>query len=193
MKGVVSQQTLSFGCAILFALLTVLATSGQYFPGEQERSIQVTPMPVLYEQIAGQVPVEHIGDNWYVALPLDHAGISGFYPLGKRLLDIVGASIGLVLFGLALPFIALAIRLDSPGPVFYRQERVGKGGKVFKVLKLRTMVADAEKEGAAVWASKRDPRITRVGRFLRKACLDEFPQFLNIQRGEMGMVGPLLG
>lgn len=156
----------------------------------QERGIQVTPMPVLYEQITGQVPVEHIGDNWYIALPLDHAGVSSFYPLIKRLLDIVGASIGLILFGLVLPFIALAIRLDSPGPIFYRQERVGKGGKVFKVLKLRTMVADAEKEGKAVWAQERDPRVTRVGWLLRATHVDEFPQFLNIIKGEMSAVGP---
>ncbi|MBI4758033.1 MAG: sugar transferase [Chloroflexi bacterium] len=103
----------------------------------------------------------------------------------------MGASISLILFGLALPFIALAVRLDSPGPIFYRQDRVGKGGKVFKVLKLRTVVADAERNGAAVWAGKNDPRVTRLGRILRKTRLDELPQFLNILRGEMSAASGL--
>jgi len=155
----------------------------------QEQGIQITPMPVLYEEITGRVPVEHIGDNWYVALPLGHAATGSFYPLLKRALDIVVASVGLSLFVLLFPFVALALYLDSPGPLFYRQERVGKGGRVYTVVKLRTMVPDAER-GDAVWAQKNDPRVTRVGRILRKTRLDEFPQFINILRREMSAVGP---
>ncbi len=154
-----------------------------------ELGVEVIPMPVLYEQLTGRVPIEHIGDNWYVAMPIQHPGSGALYPLLKRLMDIVLASIGLLFLGLATPFIALAIYLDSPGPIFYTQERVGKGGRIFKVYKFRTMVPDAEK-GKAVWARENDPRVTRVGRFLRKTHVDEFPQFLNILKGEMSAVGP---
>jgi exopolysaccharide biosynthesis polyprenyl glycosylphosphotransferase len=156
----------------------------------QEQGVQITPMSVLYEQITARVPVEHIGDSWYVALPLGHAATGSFYPIVKRILDLTVAAVGLVIFGLMLPLIALAVRLDSPGPLFYLQERVGKGGRVFRVRKLRSMVADAERDGRAVWARSGDPRITRVGKFLRKTRIDEFPQFINILRGEMSAVGP---
>lgn len=156
----------------------------------QEQGIEIVPMPVLYEQITGRVPVEHIGDSWYVALPLGHAATGSVYPVFKRLLDLLVASVGLVLFALLLPFIALALKLDSRGPVFYTQERVGQGGRVFHVHKLRTMVAEAERRGKAVWATQNDPRITRVGKVLRKTHIDEWPQFLNILRGDMSAVGP---
>jgi len=90
---------------------------------------------------------------------------------------------------LATPFIALAIYLDSSGPIFYTQERIGRGGKMFRVYKFRSMIIEAEKKGA-VWATEGDSRITRVGKFLRKTHVDEFPQFLNILKGEMSAVGP---
>jgi exopolysaccharide biosynthesis polyprenyl glycosylphosphotransferase len=146
-------------------------------------------MPVLYEQITGRVPIQYIGDYWDSALPLDHPVAGGIYPILKRGLDILGAAIGLALYAPLLPFIALAIYIDSPGPIFYRQERVGKGGRTFRLIKLRTMVPDAEKQGA-VFAGEDDPRVTRVGRFLRRTRLDEFPQLINILRGEMSAVGP---
>ena len=156
----------------------------------QEQGVAITPMATLYEELTGRVPVEHIGDAWYIALPLDYASTGGFYPLLKRALDISVAMVGLVLFGFFFPFIALAIVLDSPGPVFYTQERVGKGGRTYRLIKLRTMVPDAEREGKAIWARESDPRVTRVGRFLRRMRLDELPQFINVLRGEMSVVGP---
>jgi len=156
----------------------------------QEQGVAITPMAALYEELTGRVPVEHIGDAWYIALPLNHAATGGFYPLLKRLMDIGVAVMGLVLLGLLLPFIALAIVLNSPGPVFYIQERVGKGGKTFRLVKFRSMIPNAEAKGVPVWAQKTDPRVTRVGRFLRKTRLDELPQFINVLRGEMSVVGP---
>lgn len=156
----------------------------------QEQGIPITPMAALYEQITARVPIEHVGDGWYVALPLGHAGTSGVYAIVKRIFDLSLALAGTIIFGLMLPFIALGIKLDSRGPIFYMQERVGKGGRIFCVRKLRTMVANAEPDGKAVWAATGDPRITRFGRFLRKARIDEFPQFLNVLRGEMSAVGP---
>jgi exopolysaccharide biosynthesis polyprenyl glycosylphosphotransferase len=100
-------------------------------------------------------------------------------------------SILVILVG--LPFwiaLSLAIVIDSRGPVFYRQERVGKGGHVYRIFKFRSMVRDAEKHSGPVWAGKNDTRITRVGSFIRKTRLDEIPQFLNVLRGEMSVVGP---
>ena len=156
----------------------------------KEQGIQITLMPVLFEQLTGMVPIEHIGDNWTVALPLDSAESGGFYPIANRLFDITGALIGLGLFLPLLPFLILAIKLDSPGPVFYSQVRVGKGGKPFNLLKLRTMVADAEPDGHAQRAQEGDQRITRVGWLLRKARLDEMPQLFSILKGDMSAVGP---
>jgi len=151
--------------------------------------VEIIPMPLLYEELTGRVPVEHVGDNWYVALPLHHPGTGGLWPLAKRLIDVVLSAVALLPLALLLPFVALAITLDSPGPVFYSQERVGKAGKVFRIYKFRTMVTDAEKNGAA-WAQEDDPRVTRVGRFLRRTHLDELPQLYNILRGDMSIVGP---
>ena len=155
-----------------------------------ERGVRIIPMPILYEELTGCVPVQHIGDNWYVAMPLDHQGTGILYPLVKRALDVVLASIGLFFLGLTVPFIALAIHVDSPGPIFYSQERVGRGGRIFRAYKFRSMVPNAEKEGKAAWAQQGDSRVTRVGRFLRATHVDEFPQFLNIVKGEMSAVGP---
>jgi exopolysaccharide biosynthesis polyprenyl glycosylphosphotransferase len=156
----------------------------------QEQGAQITLMPVLFEQLAGRVPIEHIGEYWNVALPRESAEAGGLYPIAKRVFDIVGALIGLALYLPLLLIIAPALYLDSRGPIFYSQERVGKGGKVFKLLKLRTMVADAEMNGHAVRAQANDPRITRVGRWLRKMRLDEMPQLINILKGDMSAVGP---
>ncbi|MEW5719636.1 MAG: sugar transferase, partial [Chloroflexota bacterium] len=156
----------------------------------QELGIEIVPMPILFEQITGRVPVAHIGDSWYVALPLSRAAAGGFERVAKRAFDVVFALIGLLAFGLLLPFIALAIRLDSAGAIFYSQTRVGQGGRIFVVRKLRTMVRDAEREGQAVWASQNDPRVTRVGKILRRLHLDEAPQFWNVLCGEMSVVGP---
>jgi len=156
----------------------------------KEQGIQITLMPVLFEQLTGMVPIEHIGDNWNVALPLDSAEAGGWYPIAKRIFDIIGATIGLCVFFILLPFIALTIHLDSPGPIFYTQKRAGKGGKVFRLIKLRTMIPDAEANGGAQHAQRNDPRITRSGKILRKMRLDEMPQLINVLKGDMSAVGP---
>ncbi|MBM4464698.1 MAG: sugar transferase [Chloroflexi bacterium] len=156
----------------------------------QEQGVQITPMPLLYEELTGKVPVEHIGDNWPVALPLDHPSTRGFFPLFKRIMDLSITAIGLTVFVILLPLVALALYIDSPGPIFYTQERVGKGRKTFRLIKFRSMIPNAEKAGEAVWAKKGDTRITHVGRFLRLTRLDELPQFINVLKGEMSIVGP---
>ncbi|MBC7811453.1 MAG: sugar transferase, partial [Burkholderiales bacterium] len=167
--------------------------SGETFQGVMdayERGVAVVPMPLLYERITGRVPVEHVNNNWAVVLPIEGGSVFDPYPVFKRLLDIVLALVGMILFLLALPFIALLIRLDSAGDIFYSQERVGKNGLIFRIYKLRTMVTDAEAKTGAVFAQKNDDRITRVGKFLRKTRLDELPQFYNILKGDMSLIGP---
>lgn len=107
----------------------------------------------------------------------------------KRAFDVLAAGVGLLLLSPVLLVVALAIRLDSPGPVFYRQERVGLGGRVFRILKFRTMRVDADRIGGPLTVG-RDPRITRVGAFLRHYKLDELPQLFNVVAGDMSLVGP---
>jgi lipopolysaccharide/colanic/teichoic acid biosynthesis glycosyltransferase len=107
----------------------------------------------------------------------------------KRLFDLIVATLGLALLALPGLLVALAIRLDSPGPVFFRQERVGRGGRVFRIHKLRTMRADAERLGGPLTVGA-DPRVTRIGAFLRAHRLDELPQLIDVLRGDMSLVGP---
>ncbi|MEF1290586.1 sugar transferase [Vibrio sp. M260118] len=114
--------------------------------------------------------------------------------LAKRLFDLFGALFGLLLLLPVMPFIALAIKLSSPGPVFYKQLRVGKSTPekmvFFEIIKFRTMYQDAEQRTGAVWATENDPRITPVGSFLRKTRLDEIPQLINVVMGDMSLIGP---
>jgi len=107
----------------------------------------------------------------------------------KRLFDILAALVGLLVFGLPMLLVAAWIRLDSPGPVFFRQERVGRHGKVFRIHKFRTMTVDAEQRGPLLTVGV-DARVTRVGRVLRANRLDELPQFLDVLAGDMSLVGP---
>jgi Undecaprenyl-phosphate glucose phosphotransferase len=108
----------------------------------------------------------------------------------KRVMDVVLSAIGLVVLSPLLALIALLVKLTSPGPVFYRQERCGLNGRSFHMLKFRSMRADAEKHTGAVWAVQHDNRRTRLGTFLRKTSLDELPQLWNVLRGDMSLVGP---
>lgn len=124
----------------------------------------------------------------------NHYHINPVTALSKRLSDILIAIIGLVITLPLFPLIAIAIKLDSPGPVFYRQLRIGKATHhhvvLFNMIKFRTMRIDAESKSGATWAKKQDPRITAIGLFLRKTRLDELPQFINVLKGEMSLIGP---
>jgi exopolysaccharide biosynthesis polyprenyl glycosylphosphotransferase len=111
------------------------------------------------------------------------------YPVCKRIFEII-FSISLLLFTLPLMVVvAIAIKLESRGPIFYKQERVGLNGKIFSIYKFRSMRVDAEKNGPQ-WAAKNDPRVTRVGKFIRKTRIDELPQLINILKGDMSLIGP---
>jgi exopolysaccharide biosynthesis polyprenyl glycosylphosphotransferase len=154
-----------------------------------ELGVRIVPMPELFEGITGRVPVEHIDERWLVHLPIGWDS-KGMYLVIKRAMDIVLSFIGLSFLLPALPFLALAIKLDSPGSVFYRVERLGQGGKPFHLWKFRTMVANADRIGDPTFTAQNDRRITRVGRLLRRFHVDELPQFLNVLAGEMSIVGP---
>ncbi len=141
----------------------------------------------FYEKLSGKMMVERIDPSSIIFS--DGFSASRAQAFGKRFFDIV---LSLILLILSLPVMlitALVIRLESPGPILYRQDRVGKGRYIYKILKFRSMVQDAEKNGA-VWAVSNDGRVTKFGGFIRKVRIDELPQLLNVLRGEMSLVGP---
>ena len=156
----------------------------------QERGVEISRLAVVYEELLGRVPIEHLEADWLLRSFVDELQVSSLYLLGKRMVDIAGGLCGLLVLALLLPWVAVAILVESGRPVFYRQARLGQGGRPYDLLKLRTMRQDAEADGQAHWAEVADPRTTRVGRLLRKVHLDEFPQFWNVVRGSMSLVGP---
>lgn len=113
----------------------------------------------------------------------------GWYEVYQRVFDIIVSTVGLIISVPVILIFGIAVKLETPGPMFYMQERVGKDGRLFRVVKLRSMVNDAEKNGAQ-WAEKDDPRVTRVGRFIRKTRIDELPQLINVLLGDMSIIGP---
>ncbi len=141
----------------------------------------------FHERALQRVNTDRISAAWFGSLLDRQPGRSS--AVAKRSMDLVISAFGLVFMLPLLGAVALAVRLSSPGPVLFRQTRVGEGGQEFQILKFRSMVADAEATGA-VWASERDPRITRVGHILRQSRLDELPQLWNVLKGEMSIVGP---
>jgi exopolysaccharide biosynthesis polyprenyl glycosylphosphotransferase len=156
----------------------------------QERGVEITRMPVAYEELLGRVPIRLLEADWILRSFVDQSRVSGFYEFGKRLVDIAGGLVGVLILLLILPFVSLGILIDSGRPVFYSQTRSGRGAQPYRIIKFRTMRQDAEPDGKPQWAKEDDERATRVGRFLRKTHLDELPQFINVLRGEMSLVGP---
>ncbi|WP_341888812.1 sugar transferase [Variovorax sp. YR752] len=138
---------------------------------------------------AGRVPLWLLGTGGIETLRRTRRA-SRAQRIVKRAFDVVASGLLLVLQLPVMVLVTIAIKLDSPGPVLYRQERVGLGGRTFHVLKFRSMRNDVERDGVARWATKNDPRVTRVGSFIRKSRIDELPQLLCVLRGDMSMVGP---
>ena len=156
----------------------------------QERGVEVVPMPTLYEELLGRVPIHHLESDWLLRSFVDQVQAGGFFEAGKRLIDILGGLVGLLICMIIFPVAAILILLESGRPVLYRQVRSGKGGRPYMMYKFRTMRQDAEKDGKVQLTRKQDERITRIGNFLRRTHIDELPQFLNVLRGEMSLVGP---
>jgi sugar transferase (PEP-CTERM system associated) len=151
------------------------------------RGIEVDDWPTFYEKLTGRIPLNDLRPSWLVFA-------DGFRParltrIVKRTMDFVVSAMGLLLAAPVLGLVALAIRLDSPGPAFFRQERIGQFGRTFSVFKFRSMRADAASMPAP-GAGEPDPRVTRVGRVLRRTRIDELPQLINVLLGDMSLVGP---
>jgi sugar transferase (PEP-CTERM system associated) len=152
------------------------------------RGIPIVDLAAFYERTKCEVPIDSLKASFLV---YGQGFVQGrIRRLAKRTFDVVSSAALLVLASPIMLLAMLAIRLDSRGPILYRQERVGLGGRSFMCLKFRSMRTDAEKDGVARWATKNDPRVTRVGAFIRKTRIDELPQLLSVLRGEMSMVGP---
>jgi exopolysaccharide biosynthesis polyprenyl glycosylphosphotransferase len=153
------------------------------------RGIRVLPLPLYYEEVIEAVPVQHIQNNWYSLVNRQGLTLRRIWQILRRLVDIGVGACGLLLLLPLSPLIALTIYLDCPGPILYRQQRVGLCGRLFWIHKFRSMIPNAERHGA-VWAKDSDDRITRVGRIMRKTRIDELPQLWNLLDGSMTLIGP---
>jgi exopolysaccharide biosynthesis polyprenyl glycosylphosphotransferase len=162
------------------------------------QGVDLRVVPDMYDGHTWNNSIEYVGQ--FPTIPLHRGQVHEVKLLLKRAVDVVFSSLALVFVSPLLAAVAIAIKLDSPGPVFYLSERIGKKGLVFRCIKFRTMARDAERRRASVmhlnerrgvlFKISDDPRITRLGRFLRKYSLDELPQFFNVLRGDMSVVGP---
>ena len=152
------------------------------------QGVKIEEATSLNERISGKIEVEHLYPSWLIYA--DGFRFSPAFMLLRRIFSLSASLLLLLLILPVIPLVILAIKLDSRGPLLYRQQRVGRGGLVFYCYKFRTMRPNAEADTGPTWAGDDDPRITRIGRFLRKARLDEVPQLWNVLRGDMAFVGP---
>jgi len=151
--------------------------------------IDIYNAPAFYEYILGKIQVECLNDEWFINIPISGVKRSIYNTKIKRFIGLTLSLIGLVI-SLPITFaVAIVIKLSSQGPAFYKQKRVGLNGEVFNLIKFRSMVANAEENGA-VWAKKEDERITSVGKVIRKLRIDEIPQLWNVLKGDMNFFGP---
>ncbi len=154
-----------------------------------EKGFTIREYTQVYEELTYRVPIQHVGKDFYKYFPFSRSNQNTLYLFLHRIFDISFALVGIVLGCCLLPFVLLGNLLGNRGPLFYTQERVGKNGVPFKIVKLRSMITNAEKDGAK-WAEANDQRITKFGKFLRRTRLDEFPQFFNVLKGDMSIIGP---
>jgi exopolysaccharide biosynthesis polyprenyl glycosylphosphotransferase len=150
--------------------------------------VQFDHLASVYEEYTGKIAVENLRPSWLIF----SQGFSKSRVLGvfKRGMDVLAALVGLVILAPVIALVAIAVRLTSSGPALYRQRRVGYNGRVFVIHKFRSMRVDAEAVTGAVWSVENDPRVTPIGRFLRRTRLDEVPQLWNVLVGDMSIVGP---
>ena len=154
-----------------------------------ENGIMIKEYTQVYEAITQRIPVQYVARDFYRYFPFSRSNSNKLYLLITRVVEIAFSLIGLLIGFLLVPIILIGNLFGNKGKLFYRQERVGKNGLVFRIFKFRTMIANAEANGA-VFAKHKDTRINPFGKFLRKSRIDEFPQFINILKGEMGIIGP---
>ena len=150
--------------------------------------VRISDLSTYFERSLGQIRIDQLHPGWLIfGKGFNH---SASRDVAKRIVDVVGSCVLLAVAAPVMVATAICIALESRGPIFYRQERVGQEGKTFSVLKFRSMRVDAEKNGAPQWAAAKDDRVTRVGSTIRRFRVDEFPQLLNVLKGEMSLVGP---
>ena len=154
-----------------------------------EHGFSIREYTQVYEEITYRVPIQFVGKDFYKYFPFSRSNQNTLYLFFHRTFDILFSIIGLLIGVLLVPFVLLGNLIANRGPLFYSQERVGKNGNIFQIMKLRSMIVNAE-SGGAKWAQKNDVRITTFGRFLRRSRLDEVPQFINVLKGEMSIIGP---
>ena len=154
-----------------------------------ERGFKIRDYTQVYEELLQKVPVQFVGKDFYKYFPFSRSNENKLYIFFQRGFDVFFSLMGLLLGVLILPIILVGNLIGNKGPLFYTQERVGRNGKPFQIIKLRTMVENAEENGVK-WAQKNDSRITAFGMFLRRSRLDEIPQFINVLKGEMSIIGP---
>ena len=179
-------QPIDAGVTLALDLGQVLSQSmAQYVSSASISGTSIRSFSQVYEEHTGRIPMVHLAEGWELSQPVSRSSYAPF----KRILDVILVGVTLPIWALVCGVVALVVKMDSPGSILYRQERVGRDGKPFILTKFRTMVANAEETGPA-FAALDDPRITRVGRFLRKSRLDEFPQLWSVLRGELSLIGP---
>ena len=154
-----------------------------------EQGVPIREYTQVYEEITHRVPVQHVDKDFYRYFPFSRSNQNKLYLFFHRVLDLLFSILGLLLGLLISPIIIIGNLIGNRGPIFYTQIRVGKNGKHFRIYKLRSMVKDAEKFGAQ-FADRKDTRVTRFGRFLRRSRFDEIPQFINVIKGDMSVIGP---
>lgn len=154
-----------------------------------ESGIPIKEYTHVYENMTARLPVQFVGKDFYKYFPFSRNNQNKLYLTYRRTFDVFFAIIGIIVGVMITPFVFLGNLIANRGPLFYTQDRVGKNGKLFKIIKFRTMIQNAETNGA-VWAQKNDSRITYFGNLLRLTRIDEFPQFINILKGEMSLIGP---
>lgn len=154
-----------------------------------ERGVSIKEYTQVFEEITYRVPVQFVGKDFYKYFPFSRSNKNQLYLFFHRMFDMIFSFLGALIGILILPLIIIGNVFGNRGPLFYTQERVGKNGNLFSIIKFRTMIINAEKHGA-VWAEKNDARVTPFGSFLRRSRLDEFPQFVNILKGDMSLIGP---
>lgn len=154
-----------------------------------ENGISIRAYTQVYEEITHRIPVQHVDKDFYLYFPFSRSNQNKLYLFFHRILDLMFSVIGLIFGFILFPVILVGNLFANRGPLFYSQTRVGINGKSFKIYKLRSMIKNAERDGAQ-FAKKYDDRVTTFGRFLRKSRLDEIPQFINVIKGDMSVIGP---
>ena len=175
----------------------IVAISGMLQPvmfqkllAAQENGIEITRMPVAYEELLSRVPIRYLEADWILRSFVDQVRSTIYYDISKRIIDIIGALFGMVILILLTPLVTLATLIDSGWPVFFTQMRLGKGGKEYAIFKFRTMYPENNPGPRPAHVDESSSRTTRIGGFLRRTHIDEVPQFINVLRGEMSLVGP---